>query len=273
MKMKQSKLLLLMAIGVVITPLAWGAPGDPGAGIAATSHDFTAGGGGGLPYTPNTGLDADGLPLADVGQCTYCHTPHKAQSTRLLWNHTLSANTFNWDVPSTTAGTTLTAIDGQTYNGATAKCLSCHDGSVAIGDVAWFFEQVQPAPLESQTMATHAPEFVIANTSTGSMAGNHPVAVPYPFGGVANTYNSATDSGVDTTEFVADPATTNGIRLFTDDGAGVITAGATAGQTGIECSSCHDPHNKKALGDLFLRGTMTGGGAGSDYICLKCHIK
>ena len=51
-------------------------------------------------------------------------------------------------------------------------------------------------------------------------------------------------------------------------------AGATAGSTGIECSSCHDPHNKQAVDDLFLRGTLTGNTGGpTGYICLKCHQK
>jgi len=274
MKMKKSKLLLLMAIGVATTPLAWG-----GAGLSGTAHDFTAGTGGHLPFDPATsaGVDVDGLPLGDVGLCTYCHTPHKAQSTHLLWNHTLSSNTFSWTDPTTTAGTTLPTISGASYQGATAKCLSCHDGSVAIGDVAWFYAQKQtldatkmgamtgPSPVDAGA------NFIIADTATGSMNGNHPVAIAYPFGGASNTYNGTTDAGVDTTEFQADPQL-GGIRLFTDDGAGVITAGATAGQTGIECSSCHDPHNKHTLDDLFLRGTLTGG-TGSDYICLKCHIK
>ncbi len=264
-----------MAIGVVATPLAWGAPGDPGTGIATTPHDFTNTGGA-LPYTASgtgTAVDGDGVALGDVGECSYCHTPHKAQSSHLLWNHTLSANTFQWDVPTTTAGTTLPTIVGATYNGATAKCLSCHDGSVAIGDVAWFFEQKQT--LNTAKMADvggtgAGADFVIANTATGSMTGNHPVAIAYPFGGAANTYNSTTDSGVDTSEFQSDPQTL-GIRLFTDNGSGVITAGATASKTGIECSSCHDPHNKKSTEDLFLRGSMTG--SDTNYICLKCHIK
>jgi len=269
--MKKRLLLLLMAMGAVVAPLAWGAAGDPGTGIAATSHDFTAGGGGGLPFTPGTGSDGDGAPLQNVGLCTYCHTPHKALTTKLLWNHTLSSNTFTWTDPETTAGTKLPEIDGMTYNGATAKCLSCHDGSVAIGDVAWYFEN-GPQTLEPETMATHEPNFVIANTTTGSLDGNHPVAIPYPFGNQASTYNgSATGAGANLNEWQADPQP-NGIRLFTDEGGGVIRAGATTSQTGIECSSCHDPHNGvDAVDDLFLRGTIAGND--NNYICLKCHVK
>ena len=99
----------------------------PGAGLAGTSHDFASG-------TGSSGV-ANG-----AGLCTYCHTPHKAKSTLLLWNHNLSSNTFQWDVAATTSGTALPGFTGNAYNGPSAKCLSCHDGSVAIGDVGWFNE-------------------------------------------------------------------------------------------------------------------------------------
>jgi len=60
-------------------------------------------------------------------------------------------------------------------------------------------------------------------------------------------------------------------RLFNDDGSGNISAGVVAAKTGMECSSCHDPHNKASVEDLFLRGTLKG--TTTAYICLKCHIK
>ena len=86
----------------------------PGTGLRGTRHDFSGFG------SPGSGL------------CTYCHTPHRAASTSLLWNHRLSPNVFQWDVPSTTAGTPFPTFRGDTYQGPTTKCLSCHDGSVAI---------------------------------------------------------------------------------------------------------------------------------------------
>lgn len=42
-------------------------------------------------------------------------------------------------------------------------------------------------------------------------------------------------------------------------------------KTGIECSSCHDPHNKASVDEFFLRGELKG--STSAYICLKGHIK
>jgi hypothetical protein len=209
-----------------------------------------------------------------IGLCTFCHTPHRAQQTRLLWNHTLSALSYSWsDTTSTTNGTPLPTFDSN-WQGVSKNCLSCHDGTVAIGDVAWFDKQVPTAPLfADQHSAAGDPYLITFNApGTGDMAGNHPVAHPFPFGGAVGTYNSVTSGAeVPASGWVADP-TSGGIRLFNDDGSGNVSAGAVAGQTGIECSSCHDPHNgSQVLGPYFLRGTLTG--SDNQYICLKCHQK
>lgn len=243
--MKILRFVLLLAIIALAPAIAWAAPGD---GIAGTDHDFSSKGGG-------------------VGLCTFCHTPHKALSTLLLWNHTLSTNTFKWDVPSTTAGTTYPTFKGDTYKGPTAKCLSCHDGSVAVGDIAWWLEG-KPAILDN---TKHGAGDNMNIGLGGNMAGNHPVAMPYPYLQAKNKYNAVeTGTGFTSNEWVSDP-TANKIRLFNDDGAGNITAGVVAAKTGMECSSCHDPHNKASVDDLFLLGTLKG--TTTAYICLKCHIK
>lgn len=237
--------LFLASVALLLPATSWAF--TPGAGIAGTPHDFSSKGGG-------------------VGLCTFCHTPHKALSTLLLWNHTLSTNTFKWDVPATTAGTLFPTFKGDTYKGPTAKCLSCHDGSVAVGDIAWWNEG-PPGVLDN---TKHGAGDNMNVGFGGNMAGNHPVAMPYPYLGAKNTYNgSITGDGATLGEWQTTPSTP--IRIFNDDGLGNITAGAVASKTGIECSSCHDPHNKAAVDDLFLRGNLKG--SDTAYICLKCHIK
>lgn len=268
MRMSRQAILALAALALApAVSFVHAAPGDPGAGLAATPHDFFAG-------------PASGTNTQTVGLCTFCHTPHKAQSTRLLWNHALSANTFSWsDATTTTGGTTLPSIT-PAYQGASVRCLSCHDGTVAIGDVSWFKEQpwtggaLNPQKIDGTLGINN--EFVITGGGTGGtdLKGNHPIAVPIPFGNAANTYNgNLTGTQVALTEWQADPSGL-GIRLFNDAGAGSISAGAVAGKTGIECSSCHDPHNGSGVPagtDFFLRGQLTG--SDTTYICLKCHKK
>ena len=252
-------------------------------GLANTPHDFTTGatnGDAATKFVPTA-------TIAAIGVCTYCHTPHKAQTTQLLWNHTLSSQSFTWsDAKSTTAGTALPTLVGNTYKGPSTKCLSCHDGTVAIGDVSLFAETprngtsaLNTTKLGDTTLGSAPGEFQIAGTG-GDMKGNHPVGVPYPTGG--GTYNSiTTGTGINTAEWVANPVAVNSslanIRLFTQDGNGdihAIPSGTTAvANAGVECSSCHDPHNKQATDDFFLRGHMAGNSTADGYLCLQCHQK
>jgi hypothetical protein len=277
--------LLATAVAALAPASSWALSG--GEGLQGTPHDFT--------FQTNDFHTAPGT----VGICTFCHTPHKAYQTLLLWNHTLSANQFSWDVPTTTAGTTLPTITSS-YKGSSVKCLSCHDGSVAVGDVAWFGENshsttasaagtpIATTPNTNITSALAGGAFLVTDGTgnPGNMKGNHPVAVPLPYGQVANAYNSITSGGgLILTDWLPSPnaTCTTGpggtacIRLFQDDGTGNITALApgtpTASNVGIECSSCHDPHNKQTVDDLFLRGKIAGSTTADGYICLQCHLK
>lgn len=235
-----------------------------GAGIKDSAHDFTR-------------YDAAGNSQA-VGLCTFCHTPHKAIQTQLLWNHTLSTNIFDWTDSTTTQGGSDRNAIAVNWAGPTKYCLSCHDGSVAIGDINWFDKQsftgANPA-LNTTDHSLATDPYRIADGA--DLKGNHPVAHPFPYNGAANTYNGTTTGDMAVQSgWVATPDTL-GIRLFTDTG-GNITAGATPGTTGIECSSCHDPHNGsgKVYDEYFLRGKLTGNtaaDAATGYICLKCHAK
>ncbi len=248
MKIRRVRLSAASILGamLLVPTVTLAAPGD---GLANTAHDFS------------------GIGQPQTGLCTFCHTPHSAQATALLWNHKLSSNSFQWDDPTTTGGTIYPTFAGDTYKGPTAKCLSCHDGSVAIGDIGWWNGGAPPNPLLNATVSGG---FQIGGG--GDMSGNHPVAMPYPINGVASTYNGSTNG----TPAVASGWQANpeaaGIRLFIDDGSGNISAGSVSGQTGIECTSCHDPHNGADVQDAYLLRGLLGGNS-DEYICVKCHSK
>jgi predicted CXXCH cytochrome family protein len=234
-------------------PIVQAAPGDPGTGLPSTSHDFS-----GQAVSGET-----------TGTCTFCHTPHQAGSQSLLWNRADSANVdFTWTNLVTTGGTNYATITTATHTGPTVKCLSCHDTSVAIGDIGWFNAQ-DPADLGLPAVGA-AFEVGVG----GDLDGNHPVGMPFPFGAVVNTYNGQTNgASAAASEWQADPEGL-GIRLYNDsagDGT-AISVGSAAATTGVECSSCHDPHNGADVqGSFFLRGLI--GGNTADYICVKCHNK
>jgi hypothetical protein len=255
------EILLGTALVALAPACSWALRG--GEGLSGTPHDFTSTGTG------------DVRGVAGIGLCTFCHTPERSGSS-MMWNHTASANTFRWDVASTSSGTPLPMISGATYKGASARCLSCHDGSVAIGDVAVF--DGQPATLSPARMTDFAPKYQVG--VGGDLSGNHPVGVPYPMGRMPNHYNGVTNGqyrGVfAANEWQPNPTQSGGttIRLYQDDGAGNISAlapGTTTFSAGIECSSCHDPHNKNSVDAMFLRAKLSGRSQADGYICQQCH--
>ena len=65
---------------------------------------------------------------AETEICIFCHTPHNANPAVPLWNHSMSVGVSYQPYNSTT----LRAAVGLP-TGSTKLCLSCHDGTVAIG--------------------------------------------------------------------------------------------------------------------------------------------
>jgi len=270
--------IVALVLGARGPSMLWAANGTCGniacgGGFNGSYHDFVNG-----PGKSSHGTVLIGSANVSVGQCTLCHTPHQALSTALLWNHHISNNTsFKWtDATATMAGTTYATFPN-TYNGPTAKCLSCHDGSVSPSTINWF-EGATPTPgtpscttTGGVTTCTHTPPAGL----NGSMNGVHPVAMPYPCGGAVNMYNgSTTGAAIVSTEWVSSPGPY--IRLYTDT-AGTISrapsTGCTGTNNGIECTSCHDIHNSNQVQDIdLLRGAISGSPA-TGYICTECHNK
>jgi predicted CXXCH cytochrome family protein len=102
-------LLALLLAGLV----AWSPAAR--ADIASTKHNLTPSGPGTFKAPEATGL------------CTFCHTPHNANGSRALWNRSLSAATY-----TLYSSTTLVATPTQP-TGSSRLCLSCHDGTMAMG--------------------------------------------------------------------------------------------------------------------------------------------
>jgi len=77
--------------------------------------------------------------------CVFCHTPHRARDIAPLWNRNDSTATYlPYDSP------TLKAQPGQP-TGSSKLCLSCHDGTIALGDLV-----SEAAPIQmmgSQTLS------------------------------------------------------------------------------------------------------------------------
>ena len=134
--------------------------------------------------------------------CIFCHAPHNAQPATPLWNQALGSGVTYTPYSSTT----LAASPGQP-TGASKLCLSCHDGTVALGRTM-SRGQLALEGTDSQGRLT-------GPSSLGlNLADDHPVS------------------------FV--PVT--GPQMVVPPPGDAVALDAT-GQ--MQCTSCHDPHEQE----------------------------
>jgi hypothetical protein len=294
----------LLAVAVLFPIIAIGQPitgTEQALGIRNSNHDLS-----------NTGTARIHNANTTANQiCIYCHTPHHAQSTQLVWNHTQTSNTLSWGndldgnpLTATTMGTPLpTALKN-----ASKRCLGCHDGSVAIGDVSnagnggsvvssggTYTITNFIAGLESIVNSANGYQYTDANGHLadvrkqiavgGNMGGTHPVSIPYAG---QTGYNGLTSKAVADNAVGNYFATQSGPSCvnttgFCTTGAGsaeiigtqinlipeVSNAGGNvAGALGVECVTCHEPHSKFGY-DPFLRVSVKN----ASGLCRSCHNK
>lgn len=161
--------------------------------------------------------------------CLPCHAPHKNQNakTQLLWNHAPSAVTA--DAYTFYTSTTMDAAKPTVMENASRMCMSCHDGTTALD--AFGSDGGSGMIISS-----------FYNMGT-DLSKDHPVSIIY-------TVGDKKLHGVDES---------SGIPGGTTIGADMLFNGK------VECSSCHDVHNKYGV-----RGMLKKSNDGS-ALCLTCH--
>jgi predicted CXXCH cytochrome family protein len=175
--------------------------------------------------------------------CVMCHAPHNTTTDGPLWNHQMSTAAY-----TLYASSTMNAIVGQP--GQVSKlCMSCHDGTVGILNYGGATGGMTLFDAYGQ----------LGRSVLGSnMADDHPIGI---------TYNAAlaTSDGS-----LADPATKTVTIGASTSKSGTIAALMLVGGK-IECTSCHDVHNKFTVGST-TKNLLKVSVAGS-VLCLQCHTK
>lgn len=199
----------------VILIFGFGVPAAD-AGIATTKHNLSVSGPSAVRATGESQI------------CVFCHTPHSARPGSPLWNRRDPGSTY---VPYTSS--TAVAAPGQP-TGASVLCLSCHDGTIALGEV---LSRATPIPMAGGVTTMPAGP---GRLST-DLSDDHPISFVYSAALAASRGE------------LANPATLTGpVRL---DAAGQL-----------QCTSCHEAHD-----DPFGKFLVMSNRAGA--LCQTCHVK
>ena len=157
--------------------------------------------------------------------CIFCHAPHNTSGMRPLWNRDLSIASYQ-----IYRSTTLDAHPNQP-TGASKLCLSCHDGTIALGNVLSRAEQIRMS----------GGDFISSGlTNLGTdLSDDHPVSFFFTAGVSASDRQLKTPTALPTE-----------VRLDAN------------GQ--MQCTSCHDPHHNR-FGKFLVTREEFG------ELCMSCH--
>lgn len=200
--------------GCVFGVLGFALPSAADESVVNSKHDLSARGPG---------------PIRAVSEqeiCIFCHTPHNASPQTPLWNR--SDPRLHYRIYK--SSTTDARIDQP--SGPSKMCLSCHDGTMALGEVL-SRPASEPIVMTARTIPPGATDL------TGDLSDDHPIGFRY-------------DRSLSNRDRQIRPPEVLGSRL-------------PLGAHGeMHCTTCHDPHNNE-LGD-FLRVTDARAA-----ICVSCH--
>ena len=171
---------------------------------------------------------------SEKNACIFCHTVHQASGVTPLWNHSMSS-VSNYVVYSSARLDSLHLTIPQP-NGASRLCLSCHDGTVALGSVS-----SRAAAIQMQNGVINMPATDANNLGT-VLSGDHPVSFFY-------------DTALKTRDIIVnDPKNLSSKAVKMDS------------QHRMQCTSCHDPHNDQFGNFLVMKNDNNG-----SPLCLVCH--
>lgn len=186
------------------------------ASITSTPHNLSTSGLGSIKASSESEI------------CVFCHTPHNSAPSGALWNRQAPGSNY-----TPYSSTTAVASPGQP-NGASLLCLSCHDGTIALGDVL-----SRGSAISMQGGVTTMPS---GRTRLGTdLSDDHPVSFGY-------TSTLASQNGE-----LVDPSSLTGLVKLD-------------GQGRLQCTSCHDAHDN-SVGKFLVMDNR--GGA----LCETCHQK
>jgi hypothetical protein len=180
--------------------------------------------------------------LTETEVCKFCHIPHNAIEPEPLWGHGLS-EVQQYEVPAVRAEVTGQSLAPQP-DGSSRLCLSCHDGTVALGEVAG---ERMPIPVVGEQRLRPGRRGYIGTDLTGS----HPISFVVS-DGLQEAMGSERDMRL---KPVAVIGSDRDVKLDKNNK--------------MQCTTCHDPHSDQFYQEgrvprFWVKPSVEG-------VCLTCH--
>jgi predicted CXXCH cytochrome family protein len=182
--------------------------------IQSSPHNLSAGGKGNIRASNEQEV------------CIFCHTTHNAAAVQPLWNRSTPVIAYTVYTSSS-----LKAKPGQP-TGSSKLCLSCHDGTIALGDVLSRPEGIKMAKGVTRLPSGHF------NLGT-DLSNDHPISFVY-------------DKELATQNPRLNPP------------SGLVGTVRLDAQQELQCTACHDPHDNSRKNFLVMDNSRS-------QLCLTCH--
>jgi predicted CXXCH cytochrome family protein len=159
--------------------------------------------------------------------CIFCHTPHNASTVQPLWNRQTPEQSYR-----IYSSTKLIAQPGQP-TGSSKLCLSCHDGTIALGNV-----MSRGTSINLVGTSGVLPQ---GATNLGTdLSGDHPISFLYDAELAAKDGN------------LINPASLSP-QVPLENGQ-------------VQCTSCHDAHDDSRGNFLVMDNSRS-------QLCNSCHVR
>jgi len=200
---------------LLVLGLAAGVRGSSPTSVVNSPHNLSVSGPGNIKAT------------SEQEVCVFCHTPHHSSPVKPLWNRNLPPGAYRiYSSPS------MIAVPGQP-TGNSKLCLSCHDGTIALGSVLSSF-----TPLTMQNGVTTLPPTDITYLGT-DLSSDHPISFAYNAALVTQDPNLVNPTSLP-----------RQVRLQNGN---------------VECSTCHRAHDD-SLGNFLVMDNT------NSQLCTSCHL-
>lgn len=231
--------------------LVFAVPGEGGTpvSIVNSKHNLSSSGTGSIKA-----LDEGSGGTSEI--CVFCHTPHTARLEAPLWNRTNPEGPYTvyysdvMSALSITPESPVQAGGGYAVHVKTRICMSCHDGTIALGQLVNMPTGMSGSVAMQGTTGGLMPDTAAGYIGT-DLRDDHPVAVKHRDPAAVNPEMKSLSGSQ--------------VRLYYDSGGGVIRSNQNDGGW-IECTSCHDAHDNQ-YGNFLVDDNV------GSKICLSCHEK